>query len=54
MPKSTKSAKECAKDMIKKGGDYKRAILYATGYGAGKALKDPKAIAQVLARESRK
>jgi len=54
VPKRTKSGKECAQEMVKKGGDYARAIRYATGYGAGKALKNPKAIAQVLARDTRK
>lgn len=54
MPKPTKTGRQCAEEMVKKGGDYKRAVLYAAGYGAGKALKDPKAIAQVVAKDTRK
>lgn len=52
-----KSAKECAEDMLRKGGDEARAIRYAAGYGAGRALKDPEGVRKVgmaaAARERR-
>jgi hypothetical protein len=42
-----KSAKECAEEMLRKGGDEARAIRYAAGYGAGRALKDPDGVRKI-------
>lgn len=36
-----KSARECADEMMKKGGDHAKAIRYAIGYGAGLEKRRP-------------
>jgi hypothetical protein len=52
-----KSAKDCAEEMLRRGGDEARAIRYAAGYGARKALDDPETVRrigeQAAARERR-
>lgn len=52
-----KSAKDCAEDMLRKGGDEARAIRYAAGYGARRALEDPDTVRKIgeaaAARERR-
>ncbi len=52
-----KSAKDCAEEMLKKGGDEARAIRYAAGYGARRALDDPETVRRIgehaAARERR-
>ncbi len=52
-----KSAKDCAEEMLRKGGDEARAICYAAGYGARRALDDPETVRRIgeaaAARERR-
>ena len=36
-----KSARDCADEMMKKGGDHAKAIRYAIGYGAGLEKRRP-------------
>jgi hypothetical protein len=36
-----KSARDCADEMMKKGGDSAKAIRYAIGYGAGLEKRRP-------------
>jgi hypothetical protein len=42
-----KSPKECADEMLRKGGDEARAIRYAAGYGARRALEDPEGVRKI-------
>ena len=40
-PSKGKPARECADEMMKKGGDHAKAIRYAIGYGAGLEKRRP-------------
>ena len=37
----SKSARDCADEMMRKGGDHAKAIRYAIGYGAGLEKRRP-------------
>lgn len=41
MDKSKKSPKECAHEMLRRGGDEAKAIRYSIGYGAGLEKRRP-------------
>jgi hypothetical protein len=51
--KTPTSARDTAVKMVKKGGAQASAIRFAVGYGAGKALRNPRATMMQYAKRGR-
>lgn len=51
MAQKPKSAQQIATKMMKAGGDQARALKFAMGYGAGKALRNPRAVMQMAGKK---